>query len=286
MRLMRSCLFSLQLLSIREFDDHVTNANAVWPEARFLAGWLCGEQPDGTTDAGRLRRLLIDRPNANAAAAGGDAASTAGAASSVAPTAGAPAAAAAAPTSTPDNRLRVLELGAACGALSIFLARSGVRITASDIDDDVVMSNIRANAQQNGLDDDAALPLLPHTWGQQMPRLQTYLADHGAFDVIVASDILNYEKTFPDLVATLCELMPRPAAAVADSTDAGAASSSGASSEPPAAAAVPHPSTVFYMVWKRRSKGREQQADFFSLLREAHFDVKTEGQKVFEIRRV
>ncbi len=29
-------------LNIRQFDDHPTNANCVWPEASFLAEWLMG----------------------------------------------------------------------------------------------------------------------------------------------------------------------------------------------------------------------------------------------------
>jgi 2-polyprenyl-3-methyl-5-hydroxy-6-metoxy-1,4-benzoquinol methylase len=300
------------VLRIREFDDHVTNANAVWPEARFLAGWLCAEQPDGSVDRQLLRRRLIDGEEAANLAApfAADSISTVNslppAAASAAAFAAAPPSALAAvpPAPHPDRRMRVLELGAACGALSIFLARCGVRMTASDIDDAVVMANLRANATLNGLSE-AQLPVLPHTWGQNLDVLRRHLESEGSYDAIIASDILNYEKAFPDLVATLCVLMPRPQEASAAGAAAPAATvgapaiekSAGVSSHAtsaasslslaPCSSSLPSacPSCTLHMVWKRRAKGRAQEADFFSLLREANFNVHTDGEKVFRITR-
>lgn len=249
-----SSLFGAQSLRIRQFDEHATNAHAVWPECRFLAGWLSGEREDGSIDRERLERMLIHPPQSAVAAP-------------------------AAPP--PRRRLRVLELGAACGALSLFLAMEGVCITASDIDDEIVTSNLRANAEANGVrvrgdeetDDDSSsesdqpsLRLLPHTWGRNLDSLRAHIARHGPFDVIVASDILNYEKEFGSLVDTLSLLMPRPHKRQAD--------------EPQQSA-----DSVFYMVWKRRGKGSAQAALFFDLLRAADFDVQTAGAGVYEIRR-
>jgi 2-polyprenyl-3-methyl-5-hydroxy-6-metoxy-1,4-benzoquinol methylase len=300
------------VLRIREFDDHVTNANAVWPEARFLAGWLCAEQPDGTVDRQLLRRRLIDGEEA-ANIAATFSADLASPVNSLPPAAASAAAFAAAPPSAPaavppvphpDRRMRVLELGAACGALSIFLARCGVRMTASDIDDAVVMANLRANATLNGLSE-AQMPVLPHTWGQNLDVLRRHLESEGPYDAIVASDILNYEKAFPDLVATLCVLMPRPlqeasgAAVAAPAAAAGAPAAEASSSVPSHATSAAsslsiapssslpstRPCCTLHMVWKRRAKGRAQEADFFSLLREANFNVHTDGQKVFRITR-
>lgn len=256
-----------KILRIRQFDDHVTNANAVWPEARFLAGWLCGEKEDGSIDRGRLQRMLIEDPSAASAPV---------AAASSSPSVAAPL--------PPSRRKRVLELGAACGALSIFLCQEGVDMTASDIDDAVVTNNIRTNAIANGLQCElpvaaeaaaaspasvvAASPpltlkLLPHSWGHSLSALDSFAARFGRFDVIVASDILNYEKEFDNLVLTLSRLMPRPGEAASSSSPC-----------------------VFYMVWKRRARGRDQERSFFDLLQAAHFHVETEGQKVFEITRI
>lgn len=262
-----------RLLKIRQFDDHITNANAVWsveqrrrksnaclhallclidaralylcstcrPESRFLAGWLCGEQEGGAVDLKRFQSLVID----------GD---------SLPPAMGVPDGAA----SSAPRRQRVLELGAACGALSIFLSLMGADVTASDIDDSIVTANIRANAVANGVPD---LKVLPHTWGRNLHELEADAKAHGAFDLIVATDILNYEKEFDNLVRTLMVLMPRPLAE---------------DSAPTAASRR----CVFRMVWKRRSKGKAQEANFFEMLKAQHFDIQTEGQKVFEIRRI
>lgn len=147
-------------------------------------------------------------------------------------------------------------------------------MTASDLDDDVVTQNIRANAAANGVSE-SALRTLPHSWGRDLPRLEQFVRDHGAFDVIVASDILNYEKEFDNLVSTLSVLMPRPHAVDATATSTAADVTGG-----------PRSQCTFWMVWKRRSKGREQQRNFFDLLEAAHFRVHTEGQKVFEITRI
>jgi len=345
-------------LRIRQFDEHVTNANAVWPEARFLAGWLCGEKEDGSIDHARLRRLLIDHEsNTNVGAA------SAAAATSVALSA--TAAVPPLPTPHPPRRQkRVLELGAATGALSLFLALHGVNMTASDIDDEIVMGNIAHNIRLNlpkdmwpaevaervgdeeKADDvkthlpppcapripNGSIHLLPHTWGRNLDSLRVDVAafksdensgthtstgtgersagsgsgSGDGFDVILASDILNYEKEFQSLVETLCVLMPRPALQQSNaesqhssttdhahavtqrspglsSSSSSLPSSSGLSSAP---VATPVGGCVFYMVWKRRSKGKEQQNLFFSLLQQHHFQVRTEGQKVFEIRRI
>jgi hypothetical protein len=204
----------------------------------------------------RLRSLLIDIAPGTSSSS-----TTAAVASSTA---------ADAATLPPRRRKRVLELGSACGALSIFLALLGVDMTASDIDDVVVTNNIRNNSEANH----AELRTLPHSWGRNLNELQEDMRRHGPFDVIVASDILNYEKEFDNLVLTLATLMPRPSVA-------SAADSTAAPSEP----SFGSPSCVFRMVWKRRSKGKDQERNFFDLLKAAHFDVQTEGQKVFEIKR-
>jgi hypothetical protein len=236
----------------------------VWPESRFLAGWLCGEKDDGSIDEDRLRKLLIEPDSETAAFAASVAAASSPAGESTTVDA---LPAASVPT---KSRKRVLELGAACGALSIFLSLMGVDITASDIDDPIVTNNIQANAATNQA---ISLKTLPQTWGQNLSQLEADMRSNGPFDVIVASDILNYEKAFQDLVETLIVIMPRPISANGSVEAAGSV---------PAGS----PSCVLRMVWKRRSKGKDQERNFFDMLKAQHFSVSTEGQKVFEIRRI
>ena len=77
---------------------------------------------------------------------------------------------------------RVLELGAATGALSIFLSSLGVDVHTSDIDDAAVTDNIAFNYTLNDMD----VPIhLPHSWGVDMHRVDAYVQQHGAPDVVI-----------------------------------------------------------------------------------------------------
>lgn len=308
------------------------------PESRFLAGWLCGEREDGTIDMDRLRSLLIDlKPTDPSAVAAAAAAAVENHRSASAPTAAASIAAEStsaaplpvaaistsiAPSSSPSSssplqspprlpQKRVLELGSACGALSIFLSLLGVAMTASDLDDPIVTANIEYNAQLNAVPPHL-LRTMPHTWGQRLERVSDIMRSEGPYDVIVASDILNYEDQFDDLVNTLSVLMPRPTTTTTTATSANendeatsasaataASAPSSAASSPPSASATTAasstaspssspsapPGCIFRMVWKRRSKGRDQEKSFFDRLRANHFHVEALPAKVFEISR-
>jgi len=98
---------------------------------------------------------------------------------------------------------RILELGAATGALSLYLQHfpeDGYDMVTSDIDDDEseVESNIAFNYQLNNT------PLPPHVpftwrskWNNTVSSLSTKLnisQDRFQFDYIIASDILLYVR--------------------------------------------------------------------------------------------
>ena len=84
---------------------------------------------------------------------------------------------------------RVLELGAATGALSIYLSSKGVDMVTSDIDDGgEVEENIRYNFQKNSL---VSVPHAVHTWGEKWPDLTV---PSSSISFIIASDILLYVK--------------------------------------------------------------------------------------------
>ncbi len=92
---------------------------------------------------------------------------------------------------------RILELGAATGALAVFCVRAhGLDVTTSDVDDGEVEEAVAENFTLNGL---PPPPHLPHTWGTPLPA--HVLA--APFDVVLASDILLYVRAYPALVDTL-----------------------------------------------------------------------------------
>ena len=96
----------------------------------------------------------------------------------------------------------MLELGAATGALSIFLKKlsPSFDITTSDINDEGdVEENVKYNFVHNGLD---IVPHIPHTWGQEWPlsindketNEEQCIVDISSFRYIIASDILLYVR--------------------------------------------------------------------------------------------
>jgi len=107
---------------------------------------------------------------------------------------------------------RILELGAATGALCIYLRLAPRRfdVWTSDIDDGGdVQANIAYNVVLNGLgsNDDSSSnngTHLAHTWGDPWPKEGPFAASR--FDYIIASDILLYVSAYPALVDTLCAL--------------------------------------------------------------------------------
>jgi predicted nicotinamide N-methyase len=93
----------------------------------------------------------------------------------------------------------VLELGAGCGALAIWLRKKGVRVTTCDYCDEEIEGNIRENCRLNEVE---TLPHIPHTWGTPFPSSQL-----SSFSLILASDILIYVSQYPALVNTLQQLL-------------------------------------------------------------------------------
>ena len=95
----------------------------------------------------------------------------------------------------------MLELGAATGALSLFLRTvfPERRLCTSDIDDGGdVACNIQYNFERNGL---PCVPHVAHTWGQawsedalHLSATATAAAPPYRFTCIVASDILLYVR--------------------------------------------------------------------------------------------
>ena len=93
----------------------------------------------------------------------------------------------------------VLEIGAGCGALAIWLAKKGVNVTTCDYCDEEIEKNIQENCGLNGL---APLRHIPHTWGTVFPATLV-----SSFDLLLASDILIYVSQYPALVNTLQQLL-------------------------------------------------------------------------------
>ena len=92
-----------------------------------------------------------------------------------------------------------LELGAATGALALYLKMKGFQhIVTSDIaDGEVVEQNIAYNFRLNNQE-----PCLhvEHTWGEAWPEEKLSAA---SVEIIIASDILLYVKQYANLVKSL-----------------------------------------------------------------------------------
>ncbi len=94
----------------------------------------------------------------------------------------------------------ILELGAATGALSLFLRLPSydLNVITSDIDDGgIVSENILHNFALNNV---PSVLHVAYTWGERWP--EDVIASSSITHVI-ASDILLYVKAYPALVATL-----------------------------------------------------------------------------------
>ena len=93
----------------------------------------------------------------------------------------------------------VLELGAGCGALGIWLAKKGLLVTTSDYPDPMIEENIRTNCELNDL---LPLPHIQHIWGSAFPATALH-----NFDTVLGSDLLIYEEQYVNLVKSLEQLM-------------------------------------------------------------------------------
>lgn len=143
---------------------------------------------------------------------------------------------------------KIIELGAATGALSIFLLKQSGEydIITSDIDDGGdVEENCLFNFKRNDLK-----PVLhvPFTWGTPWPTTSTNPED---YTYVIASDILLYVSAYPALVASLEYLF---AAGVVE----------------------------FVMSWNRRI---DASASFFQQMVAAGFNVHHHGECVYSFYR-
>jgi len=146
------------------------------------------------------------------------------------------------------NSGKIIELGAATGALSIFLIKqcSDYNIITSDIDDDGdVESNILFNFTRNDLE-----PVIhvPFTWGTPWP---VALANPKDCKYIIASDILLYVSVYPALVSSLEYLFAEGV-------------------------------VEFVMSWNRRIA---ESASFFAQMATAGFHVYHHGECVYSFYR-
>jgi predicted nicotinamide N-methyase len=142
----------------------------------------------------------------------------------------------------------LLELGAATGALALFLRQPqyNLNVITSDISDGgAVRENIAHNFALNGV---PCVTHVEHTWGGPWPE---QVAAAASITHVIASDILLYVKAYPALVATLDMLFK-----------AGA--------------------VQFLMSWNRRINSTPV---FFALMQEAGFIAETLPHCVYSFTR-
>mmetsp|Transcript_24342 Transcript_24342/g.76054 ORF Transcript_24342/g.76054 Transcript_24342/m.76054 type:complete len:237 (+) Transcript_24342:884-1594(+) len=142
---------------------------------------------------------------------------------------------------------RVLELGAATGALSAWLAMRGCSVASSDIDDGDVVHRCGATFALNGVQDRARH--VPHTWGEPVPPSLL----EPPFPLILAVDVLLYTPAYPALIRSLQALLE------------------------PRGGVKPR----LLMNWERRFKGADDA--FFDELAAAGLECFHLGSRVFDI---
>ena len=106
--------------------------------------------------------------------------------------------------SPPENKVRVLELGAGAGLPSILIAKTvrAVQMIASDFPDDVLIRTLTDNVRNNGVSDQCRV--VPYAWGTEVSSLTREL-----FDVIVACDTLWNSELHPLFIDALCALLKK-----------------------------------------------------------------------------
>lgn len=141
---------------------------------------------------------------------------------------------------------RVLELGSGSGILTIFLKKHGIDVTASDCPDTEVLQNIEFNCRLNQIEPVEIFPrkIYADSWGASIDR-------QVQFDLIIASDILLYLKSFPALIQTLEKLLGKE--------------------------------NVFWLNNRRRI---ETEQVFLNMCVQAGFSVQEIFPKVFEIKNI
>jgi hypothetical protein len=175
----------------------------------------------------------------------------------------------------------IVELGAATGALTLFMASRGFHVTTSDIDDGgEVAENIAHNFALNGL----PVPRhVPHTWGDGWPSaVSADQAPLPRFRFVVASDILLYVSAYPALVTTLCELFGVVSTGPGPGTGTGAGTG-----QVPGDCAAPQGSQgsdveEFLMSWNRRIAASKE---FFDRMDAAGFTCVHQGKCIYSFTR-
>jgi predicted nicotinamide N-methyase len=155
---------------------------------------------------------------------------------------------------------KLLELGAATGALSIFLKSNvadGFDVLTCDIDDGgEVEQNIQFNFQLNAISPSLHIPF---TWGNDWKgKLEAVVSEKQIsplsfdFKFIIASDILLYISAYPALVKTLSDLFQA------------------------------HPVQEFLMSWNRRIA---ESKIFFDMMTDAGFLCHHHGHCIYSFTR-
>lgn len=115
-------------------------------------------------------------------------------------------------TSTEDNVVHVLELGAGAGLPSILLANmyQNVSVTVSDYPDDRLIRTLSDNIRRNAVSERCRA--VPHAWGTDTGTLVPRRGPSGGatrFDIVFAADTLWNPELHASLLDTLCMCLNR-----------------------------------------------------------------------------
>ncbi|KAI0935113.1 hypothetical protein AcV7_004010 [Taiwanofungus camphoratus] len=112
----------------------------------------------------------------------------------------------------------VIELGAGCALPSLLastLAHPPSLVVVTDYPDEVILTNLEQNVARNrdSVSAGCAVRCLGYEWGQDARPLLALLPGPGGFDAVILSDLLHFDQSHGALLASLCALLRRTAAA-------------------------------------------------------------------------
>ena len=175
-----------------------------------------------------------------------------------------------------ESSTKVLEIGSATGALAIALSKMGFEVTTSDYADDEIEGRIARNFERNGLE----IPLhIPHTWGsgwwvpsseesseeQSSEQKDIDNSPPSIVDFVVASDILIYVKSYPQLVQTFVEIFRGPQESLTSSNNSFMSSW--------------HPPSCLLMGWKRKIADASL---FFDMMKDQGFSIIERERGIYQ----
>ncbi|KAH9946862.1 hypothetical protein B0H21DRAFT_692975 [Amylocystis lapponica] len=118
----------------------------------------------------------------------------------------------------PLHKATVIELGAGCALpslLSSILANPPRLVAITDYPDEIILRNLRNNVERNRskITNGCTVHHRGYEWGQDVSALLELLPQSGGYDVVILSDLLHFDASHGELIASLTLLLRRASTA-------------------------------------------------------------------------